>query len=494
MRQLLLDNLLLVRFLYGLSFFGLGMVVALQPRPFSRYRLAGALPSLATFAFLHAFGDWGLVFIPLQVESGAVPAFLVGLKTVVSAVSFGFLLHFGVSLLQRTFALLNRRWLGWLPLGLTLFWLLAFMFYPIVVATADIAQWFAVSEVWARYLLGLPASLVASLALLTQRDELRRDGLVIHIASLYSLSAVFAGYGLAAGLVVPDQPIWLASIVNTERFIRWFGIPVELIRAAAGLLIALFTYRLLDIFNVETARRLQQVEEERAVLNERERIARDLHDSILQILYGVGLGLKQAETRSESPGQAERLSHLTGELHRAIGELRRYVLGLKESPVEAGDVRQSLEELVERVREFTGLHVTLAVEGLDAETEAVRVPYSLRECLLLLARESLSNVVRHAGAQEATVLLAWQEDSLLLRIQDNGRGFDPLQPEGSVGQGLQNMRRRVEMRGGLMQVDAAPGRGTRLLFHLPVEEAPAETDPEREGRADEQAAPGARGG
>lgn len=478
MRQLLLDNLLVVRFVYGLSFFTLGIVVALQPRHPSRYRLAEALPNLAAFAFLHAAADWGLVFLPLQARDGLVPAYLVGLKTVLVALSFGFLMNFGLSLLLRTLRLPAGRWLAWTPLGVTSLWLLACIFYPVVTATTDVGDWFAVSEVWARYLLGLPASLVTGVALVSQRHELLRDRLTGHIPGLYALAATITLYGLAAGLIVSPQPFWPASVLNMERFVHWFGLPVEVVRGGAGFLIAFFGYRLLDIFNVETMRRLQQADEERAVLRERERIARDLHDSILQTLYGVGLGLRQAESGECSPRQAAMMASLRGELGQAITELRRYVLGLKEAPVDAVEVRHAVEELVERVREFTGLAVSLTVEGFDGDGCKTRLPYAFRECVLFLVREGLSNVVRHSGTTGASVMLALQEDSLLLRIKDDGHGFDPRQVAHGVGQGLENMRQRTEAVGGLMQVESSPGSGTRLLLHLPLTQAPAEQQEE----------------
>ena len=244
---------------------------------------------------------------------------------------------FGLSLLlPDRRAITTLSWAFLLSAGTFLLWLIAYVFYPVAVPRADVVGWFSAAEIWARYLLGLPSGLITAWGLVRQARELRRDNLHGHVRSLFVVAAFFGAYGLAAGLVVPGGSVWLAAIVNTETFQDVTGLPVQIVRGTAMLVVAFFTHQLLDIFNVETSRRLQRAEAEQAILKERERIARDLHDGIMQTLYGVGLGLRQVV---DNPASGKEVAAaLTAELSRALAEMRGYVLGLREEGVSGNDL------------------------------------------------------------------------------------------------------------------------------------------------------------
>ena len=470
------ENMQVVQFVYGLSLFTLGLVVSLQPRRLSsRYTLAKSLGSLAGFAFLHAFADWGNVFIPLQAlpHEAQLLSVLYGTKTLAEALSFMLLAHFGLSLLlPDRRAITTVSWAFLLSAGTFLLWLIAYVFYPVAVPRADVVGWFSAAEIWARYLLGLPSGLITAWGLVRQARELRRDNLHGHVRSLFVVAAFFGAYGLAAGLVVPGGSVWLAAIVNTETFQDVTGLPVQIVRGTAMLVVAFFTHQLLDIFNVETSRRLQRAEAEQAILKERERIARDLHDGIMQTLYGVGLGLRQVV---DNPASGKEVAAaLTAELSRALAELRGYVLGLREEGVSGNDLVRGVEEMVVQIRRFSGLHVSLDVEGFEPGAGGdVRLPAGVGQNVLAVLRESLSNVVRHAGVHTVRVLVAWEDDTIVLRVTDAGRGFTP-GPRAAgdlAGYGLENMRQRVEQMHGLFHVTTAPGAGTEVMAQIPVPNA-----------------------
>ncbi|MGE5590730.1 MAG: sensor histidine kinase [Bacillota bacterium] len=471
--------MLVVRFVYGLSFFTLGLVVSLQQARRSRYSLASGLWALAAFAFLHAFADWGLVFIPLRAQPQHSPAVaaLWGFRTMVAAVSFGFLMYFGASLLAagapRRLSLVAR---AAAPL-LTGAWLLAFFAYPLIDKGAGVRGWYLVSEVWSRYLLGLPASLAVAAGLLRQTAELRRDQLFAQVHSLRTSAAFFALYGAAAGLVVPAQGFWPASVLNTEVFVRLIGVPIELFRAAAAIGTAYYTSLLMGIFRIETTRRLTTAEQEKAVYQDRERIARDLHDGVLQTLYGVGLGLRWIRDRLPQGSEElqPKLDDLAAQLGGAVQDLRHSILGLREKSVPMADLRSSFREVAEQVARLAHLTVHLETEGLDPDNNGERlVPAAYRDHLLALLREGLSNAARHSGTDAVQVMLALEDDTLIVRVVDQGAGFDPtavLHGEGvgpEVHHGLRNMRARTEQLGGSFRVDSEPGKGTRLLFQIPV--------------------------
>ncbi|HEY3363493.1 MAG TPA: sensor histidine kinase [Symbiobacteriaceae bacterium] len=478
-RMWLIDNIVIVRFVYGLSFFSLALVISIQPRLGSRYRLARRLWALAVFALIHALADWGLVFIPLQArpDQSITVAALWGARTILGAVSFGFLMHFGLGLLVSGRSRVTALALSGLAPALTVIWLLAFFFYPLVYQDSGLNTWYWVSEVWSRYMLGLPSGLIVAFGLLRQGEDLRRDQLHRYLRDLYLSAGFFALYGLTAGLVVPSQAFWPASFLNTEMFVRTVGIPVEVFRGLTAIGIVFATIRLMSVFSVETTRRIFQSEEERATLRERERIARELHDGILQTLYGVGLGLGTLNKRlTKSDNVEATLAEITTQLSGAIWDLRHAITDLHQDQVPLLSLASTAHDYIGQYSRVTGLPVTFSTEGFEGPEAGVLVPTAFRKELLALIREGLSNAARHSQASLVTTLLALQDETVLLRIEDNGVGFSPVEvlgPDiegGSSHNGLRNMRYRTERLGGAFRVESSPGHGTRLLFQIPLPE------------------------
>lgn len=474
----LVDNMLVVRFVYGLSFFSLGLTISLQYRSHSRYRLAGGLWALAAFAFLHAFADWGLVFIPLQGQSHhpQVTAVFWGFKTILGAVSFGFLLHFGIGLVGGRWRMAAHPLARLVAPLITAGWLVAFFVWPLVNDNTTLNTWYWVSEVWSRYMIGLPAAALVAAGLIGQKEDLKRDELHSQVRDLYGSACFFLIYGLTAGLIVPPQPFWPASFLNSETFADLLHIPVEVVRTVATMGTAFFTARLMSVFNVETARRLYQSEEERTIFQERERIARDLHDGMLQTLYGVGLGLRELQKRlpANAGELAPSLEGLTGQLGDAIVELRRAITKLREDTIPVADLVPSVRECAVQISRLSHLTVDFQHEGFAEGLGSTPVPSEFRDQVMALVREGLSNAVRHSGALHAGVMLALQDDTVILRITDQGRGFSPasfLNPrdeEHKSHRGLRNMTARAVQLGGNFRVESKPGRGTRLLFQIPL--------------------------
>ncbi len=475
----LTQNMVIVHFVYGLSFFSLGLVITAQYWSRSRYHMAQGLWALAAFAFIHAFAVWGLVFIPLQAQpdQSRTVATLWGLRTVLTAVSFGFLLHFGIQLLEPRQPSAPHPPLRGIAPGVTILWLLSFFGYPLLRHETDINTWYWVSEVWSRYMIGLPAGVLVAMGLVRQRAELRSERLHVYIPTLYASAAFYALYGLTTGLVVPRQEFWPASVINSEAFFTAVGIPVEIFSITASAGAAICTARLMRIFKLETDRRLYQSEEERAIFRERERIARDLHDGMLQTLYGIGLGLRNLGGNLPPDSQHLRplIRDLIDQLGGAIVDLRRAITDLRDDVLRAADLIPAVRECANQITRLSGMDVSLEVEGFDEEEQGSRpIPASFRDHVLALLREGLSNAARHAYTNRVEAMLALQDDTLILRIVDRGVGFDPyevLLPGNEcqpVHHGLRNMTSRAEQLGGTFRIDSAPGRGTRLLFYLPL--------------------------
>ena len=202
-----------------------------------------------------------------------------------------------------------------------------------------------------------------------------------------------------------------------------------------------------------------------AVIEERDRIGKDLHDGIIQSMYGVSLSLEDMpELMAEDPDEARaRVDRAIDALHDTIRDLRGFIFGLRPELVDRTDLVGLLVALTEQLHQNSLVEVSLDLpERLDEP------PAHVRAELLQIAREALSNVARHARATEAAVRLSSTDTDLLLEIRDNGRGFDPSTTPREGHFGLANMRDRAVGLGGTLLVESAAGGGTDIIVRIPV--------------------------
>jgi two-component system, NarL family, sensor histidine kinase DevS len=195
------------------------------------------------------------------------------------------------------------------------------------------------------------------------------------------------------------------------------------------------------------------------VIADRDRIARDLHDMVIQRIFAAGLSLQSMTGLIEHPQARERLRTVTEELDLTIRELRTAIFDLHHPPQETAGLRAQLLRLTSGAAGALGFTPATAFEGpIDTA-----VPGHVAVHLLTVVREALSNIARHAHATGAEVTISADAD-LTVRIADNGCGFE--HPTRSSG--LRNLRDRATQLGGVFEVTSRPGMGTRLDWRVPL--------------------------
>ena len=196
---------------------------------------------------------------------------------------------------------------------------------------------------------------------------------------------------------------------------------------------------------------------------ERTRIARDLHDSISQLLFSVVLNSEAAGTLVESDPQLAS-THIKS-VRVAAGEAQkqmRQLLSERSAGAVEGGLGGALRTYLSDFTEREGIEATFAIEGEKRKGMAME-----RE-LFRIAQEALNNVAKHSQATSASVSLIFNTGQVRLRIEDDGIGFDTFQSR--AGLGLQNIRERAEGLGGQLEVESVPGKGTRITVEIPLKE------------------------
>jgi signal transduction histidine kinase len=215
-------------------------------------------------------------------------------------------------------------------------------------------------------------------------------------------------------------------------------------------------------------RHLRSQAAELAASNERATLARELHDSVTQALFSMGLTARSLEMLLESdPPAARRKLVELRELQRdALAEMRALIFELRPASLEQDGLVQALRNHAAAVRGRTGLDVRVDVEPDPFE----RVPLAVEEALYRIAQEALHNVVKHARANSVRIALSRSPFRIGVSVEDDGEGFDPARVE-SGHLGLTGMRQRAELAGGELHVVSRPRSGTRIEAFAPL--APA---------------------
>jgi signal transduction histidine kinase len=224
--------------------------------------------------------------------------------------------------------------------------------------------------------------------------------------------------------------------------------------------------RVLESFAAQAALALDaartQAELQRlAILDDRERIAKELHDGVIQALFAVGMGLQGTAIMSGDEDLAGRIEGAVAELDRVIRDLRNYIFGLRPGILADRQLDQALRHLGEEFQQKSSV-VTI----VDVDPTAAAELSAIAGDVVQLVRESLSNIGRHAEASTCRVSLYRQGDHIVVEVDDDGTGFDP--ETARRGEGLTNLENRAAALGGSALIYSSPDQGTTVRLSLPV--------------------------
>ena len=462
-------NDVIVHFVQGQVFLVLGIVMALvayQSRQRSRLELAMALPWLAVFGLLEAVATWGDSFIPIQatILKPDVIQTLRFVQLVVYLLTFATLLGFGLRLNQPqvpSWASLT------VPMVIVLIGITALVTQRVVIIGFDVIQNNS-SEALIRYVLGLPAALLVAFGLRQQASKLVGSLQIPRIIRVLRVAGFgFIFYALVEGVLVPYAPFFPANLINEEMLYQMFGVPIGLLRALVGSVIVIFLFASLQAFRIEATRLEELLHGQQALMADRERISRDLHDGTIQSIFAAGLMLDDVRHSLQQPEVAEqKLQIVIQALNNTIEEVRRYIYDLRRSVTENQDLARGLLDIVVEFRLRTGMPVEWLADGCGKPA----LSPEQRQHIYQITREALSNVSRHARATHARVTLDYLDctdeiaKGIRLQVSDNGRGGIAGVP--TPGRGLLNMRERAALLDGTLDINSQPGKGTVVTLEL----------------------------
>lgn len=485
--------LTLIYFLYGLAFFSMGLAIMLELAHATDERLRHAFRPMAAFGFLHGIHEWIemwelLGYLPWQYS---YPMLWAGIDLIILTFSFLSLAAFGVFLIARSER--AQRFSLLVPLVMIAIWGLGMLIisgrYPLGLDLHHVAH------AWTRYIIAVPAALLASAGLIVQQREFRRAGLDRFGRDSLWAAIAFLWYGLAGQTFPAESPIPPSNIINEELFIELFGFPVQLMRAGAAILAAVFIIRVLRSFEVETRMRINalqkaQLEEaqRREALRgemlrrivaaqeaERQRIARELHDETGQALTAIGLGLRGVASSLQNDGakSSNNLRQLEQLVEHSLMELQRLISDLRPSHLDDLGLGAALRWYGGEIEKRLPIEVRVSVNE-----EKTELSTEVKTTLFRITQEALTNVIKHSGASTVKVNLDYSGEGVRLEVVDDGVGFDrsTMRAAARPSWGLIGIQERASLLGGTFEINSYPGQGTRVSVFIPYSRSAEEKD------------------
>ncbi len=255
---------------------------------------------------------------------------------------------------------------------------------------------------------------------------------------------------------------------NPEPLQRLRGEPDEFGRLAR-LVESSFAHRALLEREVEERRRVEEAlwqsqEDLRNAAGLKTRLARDLHDGVIQAIYAAGLGLEgiRASLRSDPEGADRRLVAAQSSLNQTIREVRSFIHGLEPEETDRPDFAQALRSLVSTLQALHAAELRIHLDPAPPKLNGREEVHALQ-----IVRECVSNALRHGGAKRIDITFGHRDGAARLEIRDDGRGFDPAIARTTGGSGLTNLAYRAAEIGAELEIVSSPGKGTgvSLRFH-----------------------------
>jgi signal transduction histidine kinase len=401
------------------------------------------------------------------------------------AFSFISLAAFGSFLLAYTEV--SRRLILLIPIALEAIWV--FGLYSFRGQYTGESLW-QVADVWTRYTLALPASLLTSIGLVAQQRAFRRSGLIRFGRDALWAAVAFGWYGLFGQVFTETTALFPSNVINQQLFQDIFGFPIQLFRALTAFAAAIFVMRFLRAFQVETDAKIVELQQaqlheaqQRETLRgelfrrvvaaqeaERQRIARDLHDETGQALTAIGMGLRglasKISTRNkDASGTLHKLEVLTAD---SLKELQRLISDLRPSHLDDLGLSAALRWYATRIQEHSAINVRVDIHGEEKELDEV-----VKIAVFRIIQEALNNIIKHAQASNVNIHLAYNEKNVCINVFDNGIGFDPdhikQRRTARPSLGLAGMEERAVLLGGTVSIQSRPGYGTEVEAVIPYQ-------------------------
>ncbi len=479
-------DIVLIFFIYGLAFFSMGVALSLESMRAPRLAERRVLRPLAVFGLLHGMHEWIEILLLQGVWLGVpFPEYIDWLRFTLLVISFIPLIYFGLLML------VDPERGRYLPVAILAGMLGLYVIALLVVNQLRPDLLLAPADTLARYFLAVPGGILAGLGLRKRAQQVEAEGRNI-IARRFKWAALgFGLYGLTQVFVGPID-LFPANLINGAVFVNLLGFPIQLVRAGMAILVTVNLIQAIQVVDREREEqlvsaqqeRLEALEQVRRDLEEREalrlellrhtviaqeeergRIARELHDETAQFLTALSLNLATLKNLvNKEPKIHDLIENLQSQTREMSQGIYRLVHDLRPAQLDDLGLVPALQYLSEEEYKRAGLQVELQILG-----ERQRLDPLVETVLFRVAQEALTNVIRHAQCEQASLVLDFNPEQVVLHVRDDGVGIRNMPADAPPrGWGLEGMRERVESVEGKFEITSPLSGGTVVYVSVPL--------------------------
>lgn len=464
----------LLYLIYGFVFILMGIIILqLRNKELSGFPLIRILYSLGWFGILHGLSEW-VTMIEISGMFNHQYLVLEMTKEVLKTLSFFFLLRFSIMTLPRKMG----NGIGWtirflwkIPFFLLLLWFIRFIYLYGISGSGYFEIDSAGTTVIIRYLMSFPAGIISFVGLFIGGKRIRQIyNSKLHIW-YYGLGWTLLSYGIVDGIFVRKMEFFPANYINHQVFYEITGIPIQVVKIILGILIAFFIVQISIIFEKEKKSLIDQMIEYKAVEAARKELNREIHDRIIQKMFGASLKIEGYLAKKDQ----EYLNKAASYLKEGIEEARAIISDSSQQFLDSNDLIGMIRDFINEKEEEASLDLTFNHEiptlskGKISKEKAIQVYYILQE--------AVTNTMKHSNASKVWIRLTEEYDDIILQIEDNGGGIKDISEEDESGfptrlekedgknLGIPIMKSRADEIGGRLEVTSSSrGVMVKLIF------------------------------
>ncbi|MDR7871033.1 MAG: sensor histidine kinase [Tissierellaceae bacterium] len=454
----------LVYLIYGFAMINMGIFCLKEKVDYlSSLSLLRSLKYLGWFGIIHGLSEW----ITVVIIANLYPEYnqhLFNIAQILKALSFALLMYFGFDL----YPIENRykRVMKLVPIVLFASYFLGFV---ILIESNGINYHnlnpkFSVFAM--RYSLGLSSGIISANALLLNSKKVEKQQSKKISKRYRQLAWVILINSLLEGLLVKRYNFFPANIINRDIFYNIFNIETLFFKALIGLLINYLLVKVIDTFSWEQEEHLKRLEVHKIKSEERRRLSLEIHDSIIQSLYAVGLKLEFLIMNKDNNVTSERLNDIKNDLNNTIYKTRELMTSTALDVIEIDDLNNKIEQIIKRYSDYQNIkfnfksEISPVMSGVLSPEESTQIFY--------IIQEAICNVIKHSKATRADVILEAKYDLINISVIDNGIGIKQEDLYKDKHFGIESMKDRTEGMGGKFKIKNLKN-GLKVNIELPWE-------------------------
>lgn len=450
--------------IYGFAFINMG-IFSIKEKDIELVNipLVKHLKYLGYFGLIHGISEWVTMVTVVDLYPDSY-TYLFILKQFLKAISFSFLMFFGISLLP----LRNKKIALKLPIVLFFTWLVGFIVLLLNYGLDYHILNPKYNTVIVRYLMAFSGCIISAMAIYLNAKLIEKRQSNSMAKRYKALACIFLIYGFLDGLLVRQMDFFPANIINNSLFLEYFKLPTQILKACVGLAINFLLIKVIDTFGWERREKLNRLQNHRIASEERRKLGLEIHDSIIQGLYAAGLKVEYL-MQNKAEGKIENiLKEIKIDLNNTIEKTREFLTSTTLDLIELEDLNDNLEQLVKKFNDNGSIKINLKCERCSLSLGNISPEKSTQ--IYYIIQEAISNIIKHSKATCADVILESRPDFLYIKVIDDGIGIciENINPQRQFG--ISSMRERTERVGGLFNIEKIK-KGTRVELTIPWEES-----------------------